>query len=316
MLKSIVKRIELILPVIGIIVLFYLLKSIGIEDIANAMSEVDPSMFAISALMVFIRKPIGAYKWYLLTRFQDFDIPYSKILKFYFMGYFYAVVTPGGVGNYIRAKFLYDEEGRIGKAVTNVAIDAFIDMACLYFLGLIGTLILFPHYFTIMLILLFLFTITSASLLIILNKKASHAVARTLLKFAIPYRYRDRVKVEKLFEELPPKRALPPVLALSMLTWILYLLQICPIVAGLSIKMPFLDAFFLWAISCSISFLPITISGVGIREWLVMILANKYNVTNVDSLALSLLGYIAISIFPALIGAVLSMHHHLKRSLP
>ncbi|RLF35580.1 MAG: hypothetical protein DRN03_04995, partial [Thermoplasmata archaeon] len=78
MLKSIVKRIELILPVIGIIVLFYLLKSIGIEDIANAMSEVDPSMFAISALMVFIRKPIGAYKWYLLTRFQDFDIPYSK----------------------------------------------------------------------------------------------------------------------------------------------------------------------------------------------------------------------------------------------
>ena len=309
--------IEYSIPLIGIALLIHLLLSIDVKKIASTMLMVHPVPFLLSVSMVGVRIPLGTLKWYILSRDQNIKVKYSRMLSYYLISFFYAAVTPGGIGNYIRVKYLHDEGNDTITSIVNVAVDSLIEMINLHMMSLFILLVFFPSRIGLFSLVIVLLISSAAPFFVILKCSTDGRIVRFVTRTVIPRRYRKEIE-EKLYSisrHLPKKKTLVQAFLISLFTWLICFLQIYPIAMGMNLYIPLLDLISLWIVANSISFLPITVSGLGVREWLVITLAENYNVKEAVSISLSLLGYTATTLIPAIIGAIITSLLHFSPNL-
>ncbi len=160
-----IMNVRKLLPLIGIIILIYILITIDIETILSDFSNIKPIYLALSFFSLIPILLITNYEWQLILKKQKIFVSYIYSLKNIFIGYFYGFVTPGGLGGYTRTLYLQDESGEpIQKCVSNLIIINTVDYISLLLIGIVGGILIssrFPHIFVLtiitFIIVLFLF---------------------------------------------------------------------------------------------------------------------------------------------------------------
>ncbi len=198
--------IKKILPVIGIIILIYLLSTVDIPAVIDIFSRI-PLLYAFLCLFSVVPILISTnIQWQILLKKQKIHVSFLYSLKNIFIGYFYGFITPGGFGGYIRALYLKNESGQpLPKCVSNIITFNTLDFLSLLTLGLIGGFFLssrFPYLFIIIVI---ISVIAAALFIFFLRKKKSQVIFTKFFQLNIFSKMKEKLEdpIDTFFVNLP-----------------------------------------------------------------------------------------------------------------
>jgi uncharacterized protein (TIRG00374 family) len=117
----------------------YIFIKIDVTHLWAILREADISYFAAGVMVYFMLQSISAYRWYLLLRPLGLKASYFKLLTFYMLGMFFNNFMPTGIGGDVfRIYYLNKETRTLSRATASVFFDRNLGMAALL---LIATLI-------------------------------------------------------------------------------------------------------------------------------------------------------------------------------
>jgi uncharacterized protein (TIRG00374 family) len=90
--------IQLIKIVISGLLIWFLLRRIGMETLWQNLRQVQLFWFFMALFLFTTSHFLGGFQWWRMMRAQTLEISYSKTLSFYFTGLFFNNLLVGGIG--------------------------------------------------------------------------------------------------------------------------------------------------------------------------------------------------------------------------
>ena len=305
-----IMNIRKLLPLIGIIILIYILITIDTETILSDFSNIKPIYLALSFFSLIPILLITNYEWQLILKKQKIFVSYIYSLKNIFIGYFYGFVTPGGLGGYTRTIYLQDESGEpIQKCVSNIIIINTVYYISLLLIGIVGGILIssrFPHVFVLTII---TFIIVLFLFMLFLKRENLTNFLNIIFKHKFFNTFRDTLNtsIDSFFTDVPKPNDLLIPFILSILGWILRFSELYLISKLFSIEVPYIYFILMVAIANVIASLPITIYGLGTREIAMISLFSIFNISPEKIVSLSLFWFVIIWLLPSIIGAAIAV---------
>lgn len=304
-------NIRKLLPVIGIVILIYILITIDLEAIVSDFSSIKPIYLILSFLSLFPILIMTNFEWQLILKKQKIFVSYTYSLKNILIGYFYGFVTPGGLGGYTRTLYLKDESGEpLQKCVSNILILNTIDYISLLLLGITGGILVssrFPYFFILIGVLLVI--VIALFLLFLLKKETLERFIKKIVQYRIfnSLRVKSGLSIDSFYVDmLRPGDLLVPFI-LSIFGWILCFSELYLISKLFSIEVPYIYFILIIAVANVVASLPITIYGLGTREITMISLFSVFNVVPEKIVSLSLFWFVIVWLFPSVLGAVVAV---------
>ena len=310
-------NIKRFLPLVGLVLLFILLYNFDFSTWIALIHQIPLPIFLLtltSGLPVIF---ISNIQWQYLLKKQDINVSFLYSMKNIFIGYFYGLITPGGVGAYTRVLYLKNESNEsLEKCFLNIGIFNTIDMISLFFISIVGAFVfsnLFPFLFYMLLFFCVLWIIFISFLI---RKKTWHWIQNLILRFTILKKYHTWIStsVEKLQNSLPAKKDVTITWLISIIGWILRFSIFYLILGLFSIEVSYMYVVFIIAIANIVAMIPISIYGLGTRETVLISLFSVFNVSSNVILSVSLFWFFIIWIIPSILGAFISFYEGKKFS--
>jgi glycosyltransferase 2 family protein len=308
-------NIKKLLPIVGIIILIYLISTIDISSVISIFLNI-PIVFAFLCLFAIVPILIStAIQWQMVLKKQKISVSFIYSIKNILIGYFYGFITPGGFGAYIRSIYLKDESKQpLPKCLSNIITFNTLDFLSLLTLGMIGSFLLIstiPYLFWIITIVL----IAVASLFIFfLRKRKSKDLFTKMIKSNIFSVVQNKLEdsLETFYENLPSFKSLIAPFILSILGWILLFTEFYFISILFSINIPYIWFISIFSIAYVVASLPISIYGLGTREVSLISLFSLFEIPAANVLSFSLFCFVIIWILPSVAGAGITFFEHKK----
>ena len=141
--KDFIRFLKKLIPLTGIILLIYLIISIGTDEIISTFLKISPLYVVIAALLTIPRVLIRNYGWQIILKKQKIFVSYLTSLKIFLIGYFYGSVTPGYIGQLMRIPYLKEKTNEpTGKLFVNSFVEEVVHTLSLYFMMIIGAFLI------------------------------------------------------------------------------------------------------------------------------------------------------------------------------
>ncbi len=244
-------------------------------------------------------------------------------IKTYLVGLPFGAVTPGKVGDL--AKIYVIKRATSLNTITGLAIlvaERLIELMTLLVLALIGlTFILMSSqqkiFFLGPIILIAVVLVGSTA---VLNANISRRISRSIYRFLIPERYRMQLKdsfnifyggISKLMES---KKVIYQSFILSTLAWVVISSRAFLYARSINIQVGFLYFLLLIPAVIAVELLPISIMGMGTREYALIVLFAAFGVGKEHAVSLSLMSFLLGPVPPTIMGYFLALRDHLRIS--
>lgn len=286
--------------------------TLGPVELWRTISLIPWRVFAVSLGLMGLTILIGVVRWQRVLRVQGLALPMGRAAGISFVAHFFNSFLLGSTGGDLMKAYYAARETHHKKteAVVTVLVDRLIGLwAMLLFAGamMLPNLALLTHHRRLAALALIILAMLVACS-VILGVAFWGGVSRRFPRARIFLRRLPRAEsIERAVEACRQfgrgKRFLFETLALSMVLNAVCVLQLLVIARGLDLNIPVRVLFVVVPMIICISALPITPSGLGVRENLFvwMLAVPEINVPATSALSLSLLAY-AGSLFWSLVG--------------
>ncbi|MCK5235548.1 MAG: flippase-like domain-containing protein [Deltaproteobacteria bacterium] len=281
-------------------ILFFLFRSIDMEAFFDVVKGVTPVAVILAALLFILSQLISTYRWSVLLR-KDAEVPYLKLLSFYFIGIFFNNFLPSLIGgDVVKGVYLYRETGKGSSSIASIFMDRYMGLVSI--ITVVSISLVFGYrglmemgggkFVTLFFIFVVSFLMTSAFIWI----KFLHSwLVKLLLRVHL---FSLNKKIESFYEIfMEYSKARDRVLKAYGIS---FLVQFCIIgayiVLGASIGItisPFYYFLFI-PLSIAVAMLPITLAGAGVREAAFVFFFSRAGATSEEAMALSLLLFVII----------------------
>lgn len=289
--------------VLSLGLLALLFTRIGIDDALAAIQEMDPRAFTAAFLLFLFGVLIRAYRWQRLLEAVALQVPLRRLIVLYFMGSFFNTFLPTGVGgDIVRVYELSRDSQRTPEVVGTVFVDRLSGLIVLFGLAMMA--------------LPFSVGLITAELKLIIFAIAGGGILTSWLLFqrhwadrvlgVLPFGERLKSTVMGLYEAVHAcgTGAMGQALGISVLFNLLLISHVIVLALGLDIRVS-LWYFLLFVPLVSFSLtLPISVSGLGVRETTFVLLFGQAGVEQSQAFALSLAFY-GVTVATGLVGGVL-----------
>ena len=308
MAEKILRYIKKFLPLIGIIILIIIIINLDLEKIKIAFFSINPIFIVISMSLLLPIILIKIYVWDIILKEQKIKLNFYQLLKIYMIGYFYSSITPGFLGHLMRIPYIKEKTGEpYGKLFVNIFIDTTVRTIAEYFIILIGAFIIFGSYPEIFTILIVFFTIIGLILFYFIKKERGEKFFYRLVKYFIPKKLKGSLYrfIDTFYNDFPKLNRLIIPFVLGLVVWILIFSQEYIVVYAMSVNIPYIYFLVLFPIANIAGYLPITIAGLGMREFTsIMIFSTFFSVAKEEILVFTLVGFLITDIFPGFLGFI------------
>ena len=286
--------------------------TLGPVELWRTISLVPFRVFALSLALMGLTILIGVARWRRVLRVQGLALPLGRAAGISFVAHFFNSFLLGSTGGDLMKAYYAARETHHKKteAVVTVLVDRLIGLwAMLLFAGamMLPNLSLLAHHRRLAILALVILAMLGTCSLV-LGVAFWGGVSRRFPRARMLLRRLPRAdSLERAVEACRQfgkgKRFLLETLALSMILNAVCVLQLFVISRGLGLNIPARVLFVVVPMIICISALPITPSGLGVRENLFvwMLAVPEINVPATSALSLSLLAY-AGSLFWSLVG--------------
>lgn len=286
--------------IVSAALLLFLLFKVNLEEVANLFFKIPVSMLAILFLLTFIIFLIKAIKWGILLKSININIKLIEIFKITLIGAFYGIITPAKIGDFLKC---YHIELSKSEVISTILWDRIIDIGVLILLSNVSVFLLFrdrPIIYTI----LFLTVIFIVVFLLITNQKIITFFAN-LLK--IPEGAQKNF-IDKMTEIRRNKKTILNVFAWTICFYIVVMVISLSILRSFDPRIELSIVFFVPMIIL-VANVPITISGLGLREYVAIFCFTTVNQPIAIGFTFSLALFIITDLFPGIIGYILHLNY-------
>jgi len=279
-------------------ILYYIFTIIPLTEVISSITSADLSYIMIAFLMVFISLFIAAYQMKLLTDKQGMSLSLRNIFEINIITRFYSLFLPGSLsGGVIKWYKLSKFDNKPAQALISLAFNRLIGTIMLVLLGILFWAFDVPFGSDYMIVLLLIavligllvthFLVFDETLFSLLHARLS----RVDLSF-VPRLLRN--KVNKLLHSITQYHTLSRgllvyIYSLNLIGHLLGILSFYLFALSLGIDLSFINVGWIRSIILIITMLPVSISGLGVREGALIILLHPYGISATDAVALSFL---------------------------
>jgi uncharacterized protein (TIRG00374 family) len=296
----------------------------GPQALWDVFHNVNPAWFGAAVAFMGVVCGLGIIRWQMILRVQGLELKYSRATSIFFVGMFFNAFLLGSTGgDVIKAWYVaHETHHKKAEAVATVVVDRLIGLLALFVLALVMMGLYHHRVFD---------DVRLRSFAIITLAVVLTTIAGTVI--GLWRGFADKLpKLRATLERLPRYDTLkrmvdayrqyashPVVLAkttlLSFGVHFASMLSIWCIGQGLGVITTngLIDYFLYLPIINSVTAIPISISGFGVRELMYAEMFSQVGVLASVAVAMSLIGYLA-SLIWSLIGAVFYLTH--RKEIP
>jgi uncharacterized membrane protein YbhN (UPF0104 family) len=277
--------------------LYFVLSRAGIGRVLSLLRDINPLSFGIAVLIYLFCQLIGSLRWRL---FLVESIPLLRLFRLYLLGSFFNTFLPGLVGgDAVKIYYLYRESGKGTQAMTSVFMDRYIGLCSLMALGIFFYPVALRY-------------LTGTWVQWLLPLIVLCFITGSLLIFG--FRFGKRIKfLENIYGYLHSYRRKPGVILkafiLSLAIQLLMILSVYILGLGLGQKIPLLPFLVFFPIIVTVSTVPISISGLGIREAAFVLLLGMLEVKPDIATAISFAWFLSVAT-----GGLAGLYEYLRES--
>jgi len=275
--------------------LIWLFSRFDLKGVLTYFENLQISIWVVACLMSLVAQVLSSMRWWILSNTFSFPGRWSTYLGFYFVGMFFNLFLPTGIGgDLFKIHFLSREKGRRFLAAFTVVGDRFFGLITMLFMGAAAVKIwpdLLPEPFRDFLYI---------SALIILAALLGLPFFQRVIKGILPGFSRHLEGLLILWQR--PQR-LFAVLGLSFCLQALGIGAIALLGAGIGIKLPLSFYFASLPLVFIITLIPISFNGIGVREGAFIYFFGLKGVEAEPALGLGLL-FFSVQVALSLLGGV------------
>ena len=263
----------------------------------DILSSLHLSYLVIAIFFVPILYIIRTYKWSILLDSIKIKKPFVNLFKILIIGVFYGLVTPGKVGEIGRA-FHLDEKKSV--TIPTILIEKIIDIVILVLLSLLTVIFFFNDYSAFKYIILICAFVVLLGTWLLTKKRFIYLITK-------PFKIKDEnvdIYVDKFMKLVKDKGVMFKVTILTICYYlIVYILATFLLLS--------LDVNTLAVITLPLIILlgnvPITISGLGLRESVATICFILLGENGAYGFSFSILLFLSITLLPGIFGYFLGI---------
>ena len=297
-----------IIKLIGIVLFIIILSFIDLKTIWLIVNNINPFLLFLALLLNIPQLFIKSVRWNQLLRMQKIYIGLGKTFLIYLNSIYLGVITPGRIGEFTKVIFLKNVSNLdISKGFSSVLVDRIFDLYLLITIGLIGVWkfklfgMISSGFNAVLIILIF-------SPLLILNKRIVEKCIKVLFTLVVTKKYKGKIsegfeKFNSSVNQLINYKLIYSLL-LTLLSYTVFFLQCYLTSLSLNLSISFITITLIMSITNLISFVPITISGLGTREAMLIFLFSLIGLSSEHAVAYSLLVFSVFYFGGALLGLV------------
>lgn len=274
----------------------------------NALITTDPTFLALALGTWGLLMLLKATKWKLLIRALNGKIGVWKSMKILWIGLFVSVITPGRLGDFVRAGYVKDQISA-GQGVMAVVVDRTMDVLTLLILATGGLFFLSQdkgvNLLSTELMLVMLLGAFGGAYLI-LNKRFAKKIVYPLLMKIVPARFKEMLSThgKQFYDALPiiwkNKTYVFLVLLCSTLAWATSIFFGWFIMQSLGLPLGLEVALLVVPVISLVEIIPVGVAGVGTRELASVVVMGAYAVSPEPAVLYSLM-YFTLGYIPSFI---------------
>lgn len=281
---------------ISFFLFFLILYFLDWVKIVGILSQANKHWIIISFSLHIVGIILSVFRWNVLLQSVKIYKKFKELVIIYWISSFYNIFLPSSIGgDVVRIYDLTKDTGKVESSIASVVIDRLIGMIILLLIALFAVIIGFPFIkgtsikglvilFLLSFILLFLFLTSRKTLTFIdyvfpkkIGASLKNILQSTIEKFSLYRRDAQAVFIASFWS----------VLIQADVIIYFYLVG-----RALNIKLDLLPYCILIPLIQVITLLPISISGIGVREGAFIAFFNQFHINAESAFALSVLGFL------------------------
>ena len=109
------------------------------DELVRRARQVDAAFLLWSVLLSFVMVAVSTWKWYYLLRCQGCDVPFSRLYRWYFIGYYYSCFIPSNIGGDVARGWLAAKAtGSASASAAGIFAERFTGMVFLLMMATIS----------------------------------------------------------------------------------------------------------------------------------------------------------------------------------
>ena len=303
---------------IAIAIIIFLFTKISVQDVVGSIISAK-LYYVILAIIISIfawivasyrLKFFSALQGLIISTFQAFEINLSTL--------FYGLFLPGGnlTGGIIKFYKLSSKDKKLSEAFITLAIERVFATLALCIIGLFFWALSTPKDLNLLVLsmVIILFGLGSFCSLIFIDR--DQRVIKWLLGLA------NKVyvlpKLNRFVENLSglgriPSGSLIFMIAISMASQLLNVLVFFLLLESIDLDVPFVSIGWIRSVVVLVTMIPISISGMGLREGSFIILLGVYGISEDSAFAYSIIVFAVTRVLPGLLGGLLEARTHITK---
>ncbi len=248
---------------VGLAILFMLIYGVGITKLVNEIRNMDYWLLIPASIIYFAGLYFGALKIYALVSPIHKKINMKKIFHIFINTWALGMITPGKVGELSIIYFLHNEDVNLGDGAAIAVLDKLVRFFSIGFFAVFGFFIFFDESAAWRSVLI-LSGIALAGIFFIFSDPGRAFIKKYLLR-----KYHQKFKgfSSRLFWFLRKgKRFVLLNLILNLIKWATAAFAIYILFFAFGQKVPFVFVFVITCLTTIIALIPVSLSGLGLRE--------------------------------------------------
>jgi uncharacterized protein (TIRG00374 family) len=296
---------------IGIALFGYVLWRIDLDEAARVLVQADLGLLGAALCMTALAMVgLTGYRWQRVVAVQGAHVPLSHLARYFLIGYFYSMLTPGSIGGDVYRVVKLGQEleahGKAGAtlvATAAVATERLMGLMALLPVGLVGFLLLPERLAGQREFIVFLAAlgVAAASTPFWMRPRVLRLFRRPYAWFVnlrLPRRFRLADRLEQLYAAAAlyldrPQTLIVP-LGLSLVSRLIWVAAALLTGRAIGVRLSYAHYMAVLAITEVVRMLPISLGGIGVREGAFIVLLAPFGVPNEQAFMLSALFYLML----------------------
>lgn len=307
------RLISILLPLIGLALFAFIVKSTGPSRIIDTFRLVSPREIAISLVLVIVITVVRGVRWRYLMSVVGIHYTLARATMVWTIGFFASAVTPAKVGDAVRVFYVRNDTGRsFGEAFLTVFIDRLWDLFFILVAGVVTVLAYSRLYTQIPSVWILIIAVVAivGVITVALRRDMMKRILRPLFNMLIPERHKDKLSINfnSFYDALRDygrgwKQHVVAGL-LTILCWGLIFGLAFYIACSLDLDIAPGYLALIWPIITLVELVPVSISGLGTRDATMIYFFSLVGLTSAQAVGFSLAYLLIGTYMTALFGFI------------
>ncbi len=283
-----------LLRLIGLGFFVYVLTIIDIKQTIRIITDINLYIYAIVVLTRPVTSLIKGYRLKLLLSKRNIKIELRNLTAADLISSYLGTITPGRIGELYKLLFLKQRGFAYSQTIPSCVLDRILDIFSFFILSLailplspiaVENALVINISVTLLFILLFLYILRKTKFIDRLLTKTLYAIT--------PAEYKERLHENLMVifgqvKSIKKEEIINPFL-ITLVWWAFYVLRNYLLTMAFGLTIPITILTFSLCLIGVLSFLPISFSGVGTRDAVLLAFFSQYGATNEQIIAYSVM---------------------------